>query len=47
MIVRRVGLFYDWIYNKVLLLLSFNNEVSNGFVGYVSEENYSSFIVIE
>lgn len=33
MIVRRVRLFYDWIYNKVLLLLLFNNEVSNGFVG--------------
>lgn len=30
MTARRVGLHYDWTYNKALLLLSPNNEVSNG-----------------
>lgn len=33
MTARRVGLLYDWTYNKALLLLSPNNEAGNGSAG--------------
>lgn len=33
MTARRVRLLYDWTYNKALLLLSPNNEASNGSAG--------------